>query len=44
MFKQNLHTHSLHCDGNDTVKEMVQEAISKNFDVLGFSGDRKSVV
>lgn len=38
MFKQNLHTHSLHCDGNDTVEEMVQEAISKNFDVLGFSG------
>ena len=38
MFKQNLHTHSLYCDGKDTIEEMVQEAISRNFDVLGFSG------
>ncbi|CBK88186.1 Histidinol phosphatase and related hydrolases of the PHP family [Faecalitalea cylindroides T2-87] len=31
MFKQNLHTHSLYCDGKDTIEEMVQEAISRKF-------------
>lgn len=39
--KQNLHTHSVYCDGNDTVEEMVQEAILKKFTVLGFSGHGK---
>lgn len=38
IMKQNLHTHSIYCDGKDTIEEMVQEAISRNFDVLGFSG------
>ena len=36
--KQNLHTHSIYCDGNDTLEEMVQTAIRKHFDILGFSG------
>lgn len=36
--KQNLHTHSIYCDGKDTIEEMVQEAISRKFDILGFSG------
>lgn len=36
--KQNLHTHSIYCDGKDTIDEMVQEAILKGFDILGFSG------
>ena len=38
MIKQNLHTHSIYCDGRDTVDEMVQEAVRKGFTVLGFSG------
>ncbi|GJM56903.1 histidinol-phosphatase [Erysipelotrichaceae bacterium OPF54] len=36
--KQNLHTHTQYCDGKDTVEEMVLEAISRNFDSIGFSG------
>ncbi len=38
MIKQNLHTHSLYCDGKNTIEEMIQEAISKGFTILGFSG------
>lgn len=37
MYKQNLHTHSSFCDGKDTPEEMIQEAIFKGFDSLGFS-------
>ena len=36
--KQNLHTHSTFCDGADNLEEMIQEAIDKGFDSLGFSG------
>ena len=36
--KRNLHTHSIFCDGKDTIEEMTLEAISKGFDILGFSG------
>ena len=35
--KQNLHTHCTYCDGKDTPEEMIQEAITKGFDSLGFS-------
>lgn len=38
MSKQNLHTHSLYCDGSDSIEAMVQAAIEKGFGVLGFSG------
>ena len=38
MIKQNLHTHSIYCDGKDTIDEMVQEAIHRDFTILGFSG------
>ena len=38
IMKQNLHTHSIFCDGKDTIEEMTLEAISKGFDILGFSG------
>lgn len=38
MIKQNLHTHSIYCDGNNTIEEMALEAIQKGFTVLGFSG------
>lgn len=36
--KQNLHTHTLYCDGKDSVEEMVRAAIDKGFTTLGFSG------
>lgn len=38
MIKQNLHTHSIYCDGKDTIEVMALEAINKGFNVLGFSG------
>lgn len=34
---QNLHTHTVFCDGKDTPEEMILAAISKGFDSLGFS-------
>lgn len=36
--RQNLHTHSTYCDGKDRPEEMIQTAIEKGFDILGFSG------
>ena len=38
MHKQNLHTHSIFCDGKNSIEEMVQQAIALGFDSLGFSG------
>ena len=35
---QNLHTHTLYCDGTLTLEEMVQAAIRKGCASLGFSG------
>lgn len=35
--KQNLHTHTSFCDGKDTPVEMVEEALKRGFDSLGFS-------
>lgn len=37
-YKQNLHTHTVRCDGIDTPEAMIQAAIAKGFDSLGFSG------
>ena len=37
-YKQCLHTHSVMCDGKDTLEEMVLSAIEKGFDSIGFSG------
>ncbi len=34
---QNLHTHTVFCDGKDTPEEMVKAAIEKGFSSLGFS-------
>ena len=36
--KVNLHTHTTYCDGKNSPEEMVLDAISAGFDVLGFSG------
>ena len=35
--KQNLHTHSVYCDGCDTIEEMIISAIDKGFGSIGFS-------
>ena len=35
--KQNLHTHSVFCDGNDTIEEIIISAIDKGFSSIGFS-------
>ena len=37
-YKQCLHTHSIYCDGKDTLEDMVLSAIEKGFDSIGFSG------
>lgn len=34
---QNLHTHSIYCDGKDTLEEMVEAAIALGFETIGFS-------
>jgi histidinol-phosphatase (PHP family) len=34
---QNLHTHTQFCDGKSTAEEMIDAAIKKGFDSLGFS-------
>lgn len=37
-YLQNLHTHTIYCDGKDTAEQMIQTAIEKGFDSVGFSG------
>ncbi len=37
MIFQNLHTHTIFSDGKNTLVEMIEAAIEKDFDVLGFS-------
>lgn len=38
MLLQNLHTHTTYCDGSDTPGDLVDTAIAKGFNSLGFSG------
>ncbi len=38
MILENLHTHTLFCDGEDSAEDMVKYAIKKGIKVLGFSG------
>lgn len=38
MYRQNLHTHTVYCDGRDTPEELVKEALCLGFDSIGFSG------
>ncbi len=35
--KQNLHTHSAYCDGENSIKELIETAIEKGFNSIGFS-------
>ena len=37
-YKQNLHTHSIFCDGKNTPQELIEKALELGFDSLGFSG------
>lgn len=37
MYLQNLHTHSVFCDGKNTLEEMCQRALEVGFDSIGFS-------
>lgn len=34
---QNLHTHSIFCDGNDSLEDIVKSAIAMGFETIGFS-------
>lgn len=36
--KFNYHTHSTYCDGKNTLREMVDAALEKGFNTIGFSG------
>lgn len=38
MIKANYHTHSVLCDGKNTLREMVDSACDKGLHILGFSG------
>ncbi len=38
MIKSNCHTHTVYCDGKNSVVEMIDAAIKKDFVSLGFSG------
>ena len=38
MIKYDLHTHTYYCDGENAPAEMIQEALKKDFDMIGFSG------
>ncbi len=37
MIKSNCHTHTVYCDGKNTVREMIEEAIKRGFTSIGFS-------
>ena len=36
--KTNFHTHSVYCDGKDTLEELVEQALAMGMENLGFSG------
>ena len=36
-YRQNLHTHTVYCDGKNTLEELIRQAIDLGFDSLGFS-------
>ena len=38
IYRENLHTHTCYCDGDDTPRALVQQALELGFDTLGFSG------
>ena len=40
--RSNYHTHSVYCDGKDSLREMAERAVSLGFRELGFSGHQWS--
>ncbi len=38
IYKQNLHQHSTYCDGADTPEQVIDAALKRGFDSIGFSG------
>ena len=38
MIRSDFHTHTLYCDGKNSVEEMVKAAVAKGMTALGFSG------
>ncbi|MCK9170338.1 MAG: histidinol-phosphatase [Treponema sp.] len=38
ILKTNYHTHTTFCDGSESAEDMAKSALSKGFDILGFSG------
>ena len=36
-YKQNLHTHTIYCDGKDTPEEIILAGLKKEFNSIGFS-------
>ena len=34
----NFHTHSVFCDGDNTLEEIVRASVEKGFSAIGFSG------
>ena len=38
MILSDVHTHSLYCDGKDSLEDMILSAIGKGFEVIGLSG------
>ena len=42
--RQNLHTHCIYCDGKDTPREMIEEAISLGLSSIGFSSHANTVI
>jgi len=43
MQKSNFHTHSIHSDGHNTIREMIEEGIARGFTSIGFSDHSYSV-
>ena len=41
--KQNLHTHTVYCDGKDTPEDIVKAAVSHGFEAIGFSGHAHTI-
>lgn len=37
MLKTNYHTHTFYCDGKGSPEEIIEEAMKKGFDIIGFS-------
>lgn len=37
MLKTNYHTHTSYCDGKESPQEIIEEAVKKGFDIIGFS-------